>query len=365
MWLRPEVAHRHAPGVHQAAEGPQGVEEPGRGGVDAVDERRPGDQRGVRVEHEEAPEPRSDRLAVVVAAAQQVLADRRVHARDEHHAEQQVGERGRCAWSSRAPAASVSRRASSSTKPASITRPESVPGRDRHRVVQVLRDAERDSVSDDGTSSPRTWPPSTAKSPRWNSEHGRAQAPALQELGRARRPAELVVAVAPDVPDHEHRHRGVGQHDPQQQVDRGSSRRLPSSRRSRRRERGGPARASPRAGRRARGPRTPRAGPRGPAAAARRARRRCSSGSSRQSAASSPAYGLSARSSESRMSSITGRNSASSSPPASGSSAANSSTTGRWSGSSGPSSSSPPRRSAGAGRAARGRAGGGRRGCSR
>ena len=54
-------------------------------------------------------------------------------------------------------------------------------------------------------------------------EHRRPQPAALEELGRARRPAELVVAVAPDVADHEHRHRDVGQDDPQQQVDRGSS----------------------------------------------------------------------------------------------------------------------------------------------
>ena len=236
--------------------------------------------------------------------------------------------------------ASVSRRASSSTKPTSMTSPESVPA-----VTDTAwywsSDTPSVSVSDAGMSSPSTCPPMTASRPEVEQEHRRPQPPALEELGGARGPAELVVAVAPDVPDHEHGHGGVGQDDPQQQVD-AAHRRPPGI---------APAQA---AGARrtgsgitsggAKGSR-PTDSPGGPSRARRRSSSRSSAPQLGQHQAErrrgAPRRGSRRAPAPVGTSSITGRYSASRAPPPTGSSAANSSITGRWSGSSGPSSSSP------------------------
>ena len=173
--------------------------------------------------------------------------------------------------------------------------------------------------------------------PEVEEQDRRPQPPALQDLGRARGPAELVVPIAPHVPDDEDRHRHVGKDDPEEELDR--PHRPPP---------GGPQGEVARTGScmtsgGAKGS-SPTVSPGGPSRASRRSSASSSSssgGSSRQRAPIRPAQGLSARSSDRRMSSMTGRKLASSSPPPPGSSAANSSTTGRWSGSSGPCSSSP------------------------
>ena len=67
-------------------------------------------------------------------------------------------------------------------------------------------------------SRPPTWPRKTNRMPKWNSGLPHAQQPALVELGRAGGPAELVVAVAPVVADHEDRDGDVGHRDEQDRV---------------------------------------------------------------------------------------------------------------------------------------------------
>ena len=78
------------------------------------------------------------------------------------------------------------------------------------------------SVHDRGTSSPITWPPTTPSMPKWNSGEPEPQQPVLVELRGPGGPAELVVAVAPDVADDEDRQAQVGDDDPEEGAHRGA-----------------------------------------------------------------------------------------------------------------------------------------------
>ena len=63
-----------------------------------------------------------------------------------------------------------------------------------------------------------TWPPTTPSMPKWNSGLPEPQQPVLVELGGPGGPAELVVAVAPEVADHERRQAHVRDDHPQERV---------------------------------------------------------------------------------------------------------------------------------------------------
>src|SRR6516164_10388890 len=72
----PQVPHRVAPRVAQPAERPDGQDDPGGRRVDLVEDRGVGYPRYVRLEAEQGAEPGCDRGPVVIAAAEQVDADR-------------------------------------------------------------------------------------------------------------------------------------------------------------------------------------------------------------------------------------------------------------------------------------------------
>src|SRR5690606_5105420 len=159
-----------------------------------------------------------------------------------------------------------------------------------------------------------------------------AKQAALVDLRGAGGPAELVVAVPPDVAEHERGERDVGQDHPQLggQGQTGVHRR--------------PSESVNSDGSRANGS-SPTSSSGGPSAASSAMRRRSavvSGGRVATTAASAPAYGEPLSDNDSRSSSITGRCSPSRrSPPIGSTVAANSSSTGRWSGSSSSPSSTP------------------------
>ena len=213
MGLRPQVGDRHAPGVHEAAERPQREEQQGRWRRGAG--RRAARRRSATASGSSMKRPRNhgaDGLAVVVAAAEQVLADRGAHAGQDHHAEQQVGERGRRAVVVARTRGIASRAGQQQdAKPASIARPESVPAVTETTWYGPRRPRPSRS-SDVGTRMPSTWPP-------MHREQAEVEQRALPIRSRRRSRSwvervvqvELVVAVAPDVADDEHRQADVGQ----------------------------------------------------------------------------------------------------------------------------------------------------------
>ena len=189
-----------------------------------------------------------------------------------------------------------------------------------------------------------TWPTTTPRMPKWNSGLPDAQQPVLVELGGAGGPAELVVAVAPEVADHEDR-RGRGrERPPSRNLSIGA---LPGRSASAAAAVAGSRQAGAelRAWRTARARPPPRAAPRRRAGGRRRARRRAAAAASRRpprrrrptasrrrarTAAAAPARrgGRAAAAGPGRWSTV----------------AAYSSTTHRWSGSSASSSTKPERR---------------------
>src|SRR5579884_615431 len=80
----PQVPDRIAPGMHEAAEGPDGEHCPCGGGMHLIDERGVGDGDDVGVAVEQASEPQRHALAVVVAATEESDPHRLSDAEHDH-----------------------------------------------------------------------------------------------------------------------------------------------------------------------------------------------------------------------------------------------------------------------------------------
>src|SRR5690606_40375742 len=209
-----EVAEGGGEHVDEAGEGPEREQQQGAEGVQLEQEGGAGHQVGVRLEVEHGAEPGGDGLAVVVAAADDVRGHGGGQAQSDGHGQRQVhrlvvdGGGGEHGADGAAPVDQDDHAADGGD-------PGGHAEDDREDVVGVLADA-----GGLGPALRDEQPADVAQQDQQDAEVEQgaadAQQPPLVELGGAGGPAELVVAVAPDVAEDEHGEADVRQDDPQQ-----------------------------------------------------------------------------------------------------------------------------------------------------
>ncbi len=209
-----EIAQGCREHVDEPGEGPGGEEQQGAQGVQLEEDRDAGHQVRVGLEVEDRAEPGGDGLAVVVAPADEVGRDRRGQAQHDGHRQGEVhglvvDGGGREDGAHGAPPVDQD---GQSPEGADARGGAEGHGED---VVGVLADAHglRPALGDDQSADV---PDQHQQDPEVEQRAADAQQPPFVELRGAGGPAELVVAVAPDVSEDEHREADVGQHDPQQ-----------------------------------------------------------------------------------------------------------------------------------------------------
>jgi hypothetical protein len=207
-----EVAHRRGEHVHQTGERPQREQRNGGNRVELEAQRGANHQLRLRVEVEDAAEPDRHPFPVVVVPHHPGgCVHQSAHDHDSEHQVHDLVHHGGCPHHRLGEAAPVEQ----SNESHNGEDPGNGTHRDRHEVVGPIRNA-HGICPDLGDAKSHDMAEEDGQDAKVEHRVGPAQDAALVHLARARGPSELVIAVAPDMPQDKDRQADVGENQPQE-----------------------------------------------------------------------------------------------------------------------------------------------------